>query len=199
MQRLLIPLHQDPAKGMATMNLQPSPSPLQRIKNQVRYFNRRFFNPFALSFAGRPRSFWSALRHTGRHSGQEYITPVIAARYEGSFAIPLAYGDHVDWLKNVLAAGGAELIFKGHVYRLGKPEVISIDQGISAFPTAIQSLMRASETAGFVYFHQCTFAIDEPARYAAFTKAFPFERGAWILAAIVAFLLGISRQFRRRR
>lgn len=181
------------------MNHKQSLSPRDRFLNQVRFFNRRFFNPFALSFAGRPRSFWSVLHHTGRRSGQEYITPIVAARHDGSFVIPLPYGRQVDWLKNVLAGGGAELIYKGNVYRLGKPEVIPTEQGLSAFPEAIRSLMRTSGTEGFVYFHQCTFAPDEQARYAAFTRAFPFERGAWILAAIIAFSLGISRQFRRRR
>ena len=181
------------------MNTQSRSIGRDQFKNQIRFFNRRYFNPFAMSFAGRPNSFWSVLRHKGRRSGQPYTTPVVAANRNQSIVIPLPYGRQVDWLKNVRAAGEAELIHHGRVYRIAQPEEIALEQGIAAFPGLIQALMRATGTDGFVFFKRCDFAADEQEQYAAFTTAFPFERGAWILAAVAAFLFGISRQFRRQR
>ena len=74
--------------------------------------------------AGKPHGYGAAIRHTGRTSGKQYSTPVGAERVPNGFLIPLAYGTTVDWLANVLAAGGATLVVDGETYDMTDPEVI---------------------------------------------------------------------------
>jgi deazaflavin-dependent oxidoreductase (nitroreductase family) len=52
---------------------------------------------------------WAVITHTGRRSGATYRTPVAAFLAEGKVAVSLAYGNDVDWVKNLVAAGGGEL------------------------------------------------------------------------------------------
>lgn len=171
----------------------------KRVLNQVRYFNRRYFNPFSLSFAGRPYSFWSVILHTGRSSGKEYMTPIVADRQDGCFVIPLPYGRQVDWLKNIMAAARCELIYHGKVYRASQPEVISLEEGIGAFPGITQTLLRQSDTDAFLRLYEFSEAPDSEDRYRAFVATYPSERGLWVLATAGALAIGIARMVRRRK
>ena len=60
----------------------------------------------------RPLSNWlpgfAVIKHRGRKSGKEYQTIVTAYRKDGLLAIGLAHGK-TDWVKNVLAAGEADI------------------------------------------------------------------------------------------
>ena len=56
---------------------------------------------------------WAVLVHRGRKSGKEYRTPVAAYLKGGSFTVPIGYGEESDWLRNLLAAGGGELVRRG--------------------------------------------------------------------------------------
>lgn len=67
---------------------------------------------------------WAILTHTGRKSGTRYKCPVIAIRSGVTFVVPLAYGDRTDWVRNVLATGGAELNRAGTIIHLGSPRVL---------------------------------------------------------------------------
>jgi deazaflavin-dependent oxidoreductase (nitroreductase family) len=64
--------------------------------------------------------------HTGRRSGREYRTPVLAfgdADRDG-YLIALTYGPDVDWLKNVMAGGGCRLEVRGAVVELVDPVLV---------------------------------------------------------------------------
>ena len=61
--------------------------------------------------------------HRGRRSGREYRTPVMVFSPPGRYVIALTYGRGTDWEKNVLAAGGFELLTRGHRVRLTEPRV----------------------------------------------------------------------------
>lgn len=95
-----------------------------RTKDAIRVFNKRVLNPAMLTVAGRRHWYAAALHHTGRTTGRAYTTPVVAVPVEGGYVIPLPYGEDVDWLKNVLAKGGATLVFDGATHELVSPEVI---------------------------------------------------------------------------
>lgn len=104
----------------------------ETMRDRVRFFNKRVLNPAMMKLAGRRRWYAAVLRHRGRRSGKEYATPVVAQPVAGdAFIIPLPYGEQVDWLKNLLAAGRAEVEAKGETYDVFEPEVI--DAG-AAFP-----------------------------------------------------------------
>ncbi|MGK8552939.1 nitroreductase/quinone reductase family protein [Nocardia gipuzkoensis] len=91
----------------------------------VRRFNRRFTNPRAMKTAGRPGANASVVRHTGRSSGNAYETPVGITEAGDHFLISLPYGTTPDWLRNVVAAGSAEVIHEGVSYRVTEPELVA--------------------------------------------------------------------------
>src|SRR5262245_46824390 len=68
----------------------------------TRQLNRRA-NAFFLKIAGRRFRAYSALKHIGRTSGREYITPLSAYPLGDGFVMPLLYGDAatVDWCRNI--------------------------------------------------------------------------------------------------
>jgi deazaflavin-dependent oxidoreductase (nitroreductase family) len=102
-----------------------------RVRDGVRDFNRRVLNPAMLRLAGRRHWYAAVIRHRGRRSGKEYATPVVAVPAPGdAFVVPLPYGEGVDWLKNVLAAGEATIESKGETYDAAEPEVIGAAEGI---------------------------------------------------------------------
>lgn len=61
--------------------------------------------------------------HRGRRSGREYRTPVVVFPRPGRYVIALTYGRGTDWEKNVLAAGGFDLLTRGHRVHLTEPRV----------------------------------------------------------------------------
>lgn len=62
--------------------------------------------------------------HRGRRSGREYRTPVnVFPRPEGRYVLALSYGPDTDWVKNVIAAGGCELLTRGTHIELTTPRL----------------------------------------------------------------------------
>ncbi len=94
------------------------------LLNAVRSSNRHLLNPLVLRLAGHKHWYAAAIRHTGRRSGKQYATPVVAERFPNGFVIPLAYGTRVDWLQNILAAGRATISSQGKSYDVVQPEII---------------------------------------------------------------------------
>ncbi|HET9139367.1 nitroreductase family deazaflavin-dependent oxidoreductase [Actinophytocola sp.] len=75
---------------------------------------------------------WAMIVHRGRRSGREYRTPVLARRSGESLEVVLFYGERADWVRNVLAAGGAGVVRKGRTADLVEPRVVdSTDPGLS--------------------------------------------------------------------
>ena len=103
----------------------------------LRPFTTRFFNPIARHVAGWLPGF-GILRYRGRTSGREYRTPLNVFRRGNGYVFALTYGSDVDWVKNVLAAGGAELRTRGQDVRLVDPELITDPSGrLMPFPVRI--------------------------------------------------------------
>lgn len=106
---------------MITLAPDSWPTPLL---NAVRTSNRYLLNPVMLRLAGRKHWYAATIRHTGRRSGKQYTTPVVAERVPDGFVIPLPYGTGVDWLQNVRAAGRATVLSQGESYEEEQPEII---------------------------------------------------------------------------
>lgn len=49
---------------------------------------------------------------------------MVADRVADSFVIPLGYGTHVDWLRNVLASKRATIVSQGLTYQVVEPEIV---------------------------------------------------------------------------
>ena len=102
-----------------------------RVRGKIRLLNKRILNPALMTLAGRRHFYAAVIRHRGRRSGREYATPVLAVPVAGdAFLVPLPYGEGVDWLKNVLAAGQAIIEAKGEIHELGEPEVIDAAEAL---------------------------------------------------------------------
>ena len=72
-------------------------------------FQVKYFNPAVKPFARYLPTF-SVIKHRGRTSGKPYETIVTAYRKGNVLAIALGHGK-TDWVKNVLAAGEADVHF----------------------------------------------------------------------------------------
>lgn len=94
------------------------------VLDAVRVFNKHLLNPAMMLLAGRRYWYASVIEHTGRRTGKRYATPVVAERVTDGFIIPLPYGTHTDWLRNVLAAGHATIRVHGKTYKAVDPQIL---------------------------------------------------------------------------
>ena len=108
------------------------------LPQRLARFNRRVTNPIANRVAGRVPPL-AIIVHTGRRSGRTYRTPVMAFRdAEGGFVVALTYGSETDWVRNVLAAGGCELVRGGQPIRLEIPRVNEPADPPGGLPTPVR-------------------------------------------------------------
>ncbi|OLP01066.1 nitroreductase family deazaflavin-dependent oxidoreductase [Mycolicibacterium porcinum] len=68
--------------------------------------------------------YMAVIEHTGRKSGRPYRTPVMAFIDSRSVRVVLNYGVQSDWVRNVRAAGAADVVHRGRRYRLSEPRII---------------------------------------------------------------------------
>ena len=92
---------------------------------QVKYFNP-MIKPFARFMPG-----MATIKHRGRKSGKTYETIVTAYRKGTELAIVLGHGK-TDWVKNVLAAGEADVrLFRDEVH-IVNPRIVSNGKDVAA-------------------------------------------------------------------
>jgi deazaflavin-dependent oxidoreductase (nitroreductase family) len=102
----------------------------------IRPFTTHVFNRFARRFAGRLPGF-GLLTYVGRKTGATYRTPMNVFWRDGRAVFALTYGSDVQWLKNVLAAGGCTIRTLGRDVRLVEPEVAH-DPELREFPLPVR-------------------------------------------------------------
>jgi deazaflavin-dependent oxidoreductase (nitroreductase family) len=61
---------------------------------------------------------WALIVHTGRRSGVERRTPVIAWRSGDELFVGLYYGARTQWIRNLEAAGGGAVVRAGRRYAI---------------------------------------------------------------------------------
>lgn len=104
--------------------------------------NRRVINPRQMRTAGEPGAYAGIVRHVGRRSGRAYETPVVPLPTDDGFVIVLVYGARSEWVRNVLAAGGATIVLEGSTYEVVDPEVVPADESGRDFTDAERREMR---------------------------------------------------------
>jgi deazaflavin-dependent oxidoreductase (nitroreductase family) len=117
-------------------------------KRWVAAFNKAVTNRITNRFAGRLPGF-ALLSHTGRRSGRIYRTPVNVFRTSNGFLMALTYSREAEWVKNVLAAGGAQLETRGARYKLQDPMVVH-DPARQNFPPIVRSILWLIGAADFM-------------------------------------------------
>jgi deazaflavin-dependent oxidoreductase (nitroreductase family) len=97
---------------------------LRPVKRLIRWLCQSLINRMVLRTAGRARSICAIVTHVGRRSGAEHRNPVMAYRAGKWFIIGLPYGEDCDWCRNVLAAGGCVVQWRGEEYRATNPRLL---------------------------------------------------------------------------
>ena len=98
----------------------------------------KYMNPIAVPIA-RFMPGITVIKHRGRTSGKQYETAISAYRKGNTVAIMLAHGK-TNWVKNILAAGEADL-------RLGRRDVHLVNPRIVEAGTDDPSLPRMARMA----------------------------------------------------
>lgn len=89
--------------------------------------------------------------HRGRRSGREYRTPVNAFRTPEGYVVALTYGVG-DWTRNVLAAGGCELVTRRRRVHLTEPRLVR-DPTRRAVPAPIRPILAVIGVTEFLLLH----------------------------------------------
>jgi deazaflavin-dependent oxidoreductase (nitroreductase family) len=87
--------------------------------------------------------------HQGRRSGREFHSPVNVFSTSDGYVIALTYGSGADWVKNVLAAGGCELVTRRRRYRLTEPRLY-VDKQAKAMPALVRNGLKLNKVDEFL-------------------------------------------------
>jgi deazaflavin-dependent oxidoreductase (nitroreductase family) len=116
----------------------------------IRLFNKYVFNHIILWLAKQGRGPYSVITHKGRRSGRIYRTPVLASYIDDKIFVPLPYGDHVDWLRNVLAHDGCEFSRKGEEIAASDPVVVEAGTALPVLPKGRRDVFERFEVEKFL-------------------------------------------------
>jgi deazaflavin-dependent oxidoreductase (nitroreductase family) len=108
---------------------------------QIKYFNP-MVKPIARFLPG-----MATIKHRGRKSGKPYETIVTTYRKGNVVAIALGHGK-TDWVKNVLAAGEADLHVTRRDLHLVNPRIVPAGTGAEGLP--FMARLQANKVAVFV-------------------------------------------------
>src|SRR5712692_4810299 len=122
------------------------------LSHAIGRFNRVATNRLTSPVAGRLPGF-GIITHRGRRSGRTYRTPVNVFRRPGGFVVALTYG-RGDWVKNVLAAGQAQVRTRGRTHNLSNPRVLR-DPARAGLPAPVRGMLSLLNVDEFL-------RLDEP-------------------------------------
>ena len=132
---------------MSTLARPSRPSFVARTTRAV----ARTTAPLSRPLAGRrPFPLWAVVRHRGRRSGRSYAVPVAIRAAADAFTIPLPWGQETQWLRNVIAAGGCEIRWRGSDHTATAPRVIGFADAAGAFHPLQRAVMRAAGIQTFL-------------------------------------------------
>ena len=107
------------------------------------------FNKVAVRLAGRRFvPVWALVRHRGRRSGREYVTPVAVMSTSLGFLIGLPWGRDTDWVRNIQAAGDCRIRWKGREYRCSAPRFVERDAAIGLTRGWTRRIVSRADFAG---------------------------------------------------
>ena len=116
--------------------------------NFMRPFTTRVINPVTRRFAGHLPGF-AILVYPGRRSGRVYRTPMNVFRHGDDYVFALTYGSDVQWVRNVMAAGGCEIEVRGKTVRLTGPRLF-VDPKQRLMPLPVRFFLRLTRVTEFL-------------------------------------------------
>jgi deazaflavin-dependent oxidoreductase (nitroreductase family) len=105
----------------------------------IRPFTTRVVNPLSRRVAGWLPGF-AILHQRGRRTGRIHDTPMNVFRSSDAYVFALTYGSDVDWVQNVLAAGGCAMTTRGRRVELIEPELI-VDPDRRLVPQPVRAFL----------------------------------------------------------
>lgn len=93
---------------------------------------------------------WAVLHHRGRRSGRKYEVPVAVRVSDEAFVIALPWGDQTHWLRNVTAAGGCTIRWRGADIVTNDPKLVGMEDVASAFSPIQRWILRTVGVSRFV-------------------------------------------------
>jgi deazaflavin-dependent oxidoreductase (nitroreductase family) len=120
------------------------------LADRLARFNRRLPNRVIGMVAGRRLSPVAFMVHRGRRSGRRYRTPVIPLPLRDGYLVSLPYGPERDWVRNVLAAGGATLLRGGRRVELTGPRLLDAAGAAPLLPAALRPALRVAPGIRFL-------------------------------------------------
>ena len=118
------------------------------LPKRLARFNLHVTNRVLAPAAGRLPGF-AVVSHVGRRSGRVYRTPVNLFRDGDRYVIALTYGSDSQWVRNVLAAGAADIETRGRHVRLVAPEVVH-DPERSLVPLPVRPVLGVVRVSDFM-------------------------------------------------
>lgn len=112
--------------------------------------------PLTRSLAGR-RFFplWAVVHHRGRTSGREMSLPVAVRATPEAFVIALPWGPGTNWVRNVQAAGGCTLRWRGRDVAVTRPELLDPQAARPHYPAAMWAFVqRVFAPSAFLLLHR---------------------------------------------
>jgi deazaflavin-dependent oxidoreductase (nitroreductase family) len=76
---------------------------------------------------------YGIITHRGRRSGKTFRTPVVVRPTPEGFVVPMPWGEGTDWCRNIRAAGGCVIRWKGRDYAMVEPSVVDVSDVGPAF------------------------------------------------------------------
>lgn len=67
-----------------------------------------------------------------------------------SFTIALTYGPKTDWVKNVMAAGSFQLVYKGREIALTNPRLVEAEAGLPTLPALLRPIVKLLRVRDFL-------------------------------------------------
>ena len=95
-------------------------------------------------------SIWGVVKHRGRRSGTKYATPIALRPIADGFVLPLPFGERTDWCRNVRAAGGGVIVWRGTEYEVEHPEIIDMSAALPAFNAVLRPIVRLTGIKKFL-------------------------------------------------
>jgi len=117
-----------------------SPGVPMRFPVWFEKFQIKYINPVAVPLA-RVVPGITVIRHRGRKSGKTYETAISAYRKGNSVAIMLAHGK-TNWVKNILAAGEADILLGGRDLHLVNPRIVAAGTDDASLPRMTRAAAR---------------------------------------------------------
>jgi deazaflavin-dependent oxidoreductase (nitroreductase family) len=129
---------------MRTRNERSAPLPRALAR-----FNRKFANPVVCLIAR-----WlpplAIIRHRGRRTGRDFVTPVLAFGTPEGLVVGVLYGMASDWVRNVRVAGRAQVQRRGALCEHRRVRLVSRDEGLPSVPVLLRGPYRALGVRDFL-------------------------------------------------